>query len=510
MKRYLYLWHRWLGIVLCLFMALWFVSGVVMLYVGYPKLTPAERLAPLPPLPAKSCCVGLETALAASGEHAAPQSVKLTSIAGAPHYLLGYPGKPHVAIDARNGQRIAALDEADALAAGKAFANGAAVQYLGLVQQDAWSHSRALDTERPFHVVQVADAERRRLYISQHNGRVVRDVTVQERRWNWLGAWLHWLYPLRGGVFDHWAADVVIYLSLAGTLAAILGQVIGLMRWRFAKPYRSGSRSPYPGGFARWHHIGGLLFGFVLIAWIFSGLVSMRPWQLFASQSTLSHAAYQGAELRPEAFALSAGQALARFEQAGFAPRELDWRITAGVAYLVAHERNGIRRVLPAAGMAEPSLQVAGTLLEHAALAMQADAHANFTWLTGYDFYYFPRAEQSLYGHMSRPLPMLRVRFDDPASTWVHIDPYSGEVIEQLDQRMRVYRWLFNLLHSWDWPVLLERPLLREALIIVFSVGGLLISVSGAVLGWRRLRRSSGEPRKARGGGPICRLRGDS
>jgi len=34
MKRYLYLWHRWLGIVLCLFMAMWFISGVVMMYVG--------------------------------------------------------------------------------------------------------------------------------------------------------------------------------------------------------------------------------------------------------------------------------------------------------------------------------------------------------------------------------------------------------------------------------------------------------------------------------------------
>lgn len=31
MKRYLYLWHRWLGIVACLFMARWFVSGVAML-----------------------------------------------------------------------------------------------------------------------------------------------------------------------------------------------------------------------------------------------------------------------------------------------------------------------------------------------------------------------------------------------------------------------------------------------------------------------------------------------
>lgn len=38
-KRWLYLTHRWAGIVLCLFFAMWFISGVVMMCVGYPKLT---------------------------------------------------------------------------------------------------------------------------------------------------------------------------------------------------------------------------------------------------------------------------------------------------------------------------------------------------------------------------------------------------------------------------------------------------------------------------------------
>ncbi|MBX6689136.1 hypothetical protein I8746_05950 [Pseudomonas sp. USTB-Z] len=39
-------------------MARWFVSGVAMLYVGYPKLTPTERLAHQPALPA-GCCAEL-------------------------------------------------------------------------------------------------------------------------------------------------------------------------------------------------------------------------------------------------------------------------------------------------------------------------------------------------------------------------------------------------------------------------------------------------------------------
>ncbi|WP_211116201.1 hypothetical protein, partial [Methylophaga sp. SB9B] len=41
--------------------------------------------------------------------------------------------------------------------------------------------------------------------------------------------------------------------------------------------------------------------------------------------------------------------------------------------------------------------------------------------------------------------------------TWIHIDPHNGAVIESLDQNRRIARWLFNLLHSWDWQPLLER-----------------------------------------------------
>ena len=86
MKRYLYLWHRWLGIFLCLLMVLWFVSGLVMMYVGYPKLTQREHLVHLPPLSLEGCCVPIEQVLAATGEKAAPASIRLTTVAGEPRF----------------------------------------------------------------------------------------------------------------------------------------------------------------------------------------------------------------------------------------------------------------------------------------------------------------------------------------------------------------------------------------------------------------------------------------
>jgi len=110
MKRLLFLIHRWAGVVLCLFMAMWFVSGVVMMYVGYPKLTLQERLAALPVLDGKTCC----TLPVLAPE---PRSVRLTSIGGSPRFVVEpRRGEPQV-YDAITGAEITSITEAAALRA---------------------------------------------------------------------------------------------------------------------------------------------------------------------------------------------------------------------------------------------------------------------------------------------------------------------------------------------------------------------------------------------------------
>ena len=88
-------------------------------------------------------------------------------------------------------------------------------------------------------------------------------------------------------------------------------------------------------------------------------------------------------------------------------------------------------------------------------------------------------------------LPVWRIKFDDPAHTWVHIDPLTGELLGSIDARGRAYRWLYDGLHRWDFGPLLAHSPARRVLIWLLSLAGLVISVSSIWIAWRRLRRPS-------------------
>src|SRR4249920_2587970 len=48
--------HRYLGVAVGLLMVMWFVSGIVMMYVGLPRVTDEELARTLEPIAWQSCC----------------------------------------------------------------------------------------------------------------------------------------------------------------------------------------------------------------------------------------------------------------------------------------------------------------------------------------------------------------------------------------------------------------------------------------------------------------------
>jgi hypothetical protein len=155
-----------------------------------------------------------------------------------------------------------------------------------------------------------------------------------------------------------------------------------------------------------------------------------------------------------------------------------------GRPILVAEKGQGVAALLDGhTGL--PLTQTTGTIAAVAKAAVLNGGLISIQRIEHYDRYWYstgdPRSD-------ARPLPVLRLIFDDPSSTWLHIAPQTGELLARSGSGSRTYRWLFSALHSFDVPLLLSWRPLRDGLMWLFSAFGLAVSITGIVIGWKYLR----------------------
>jgi hypothetical protein len=481
-KRSLYLVHRWLGIGMCGLFAVWFATGIVMMYVEYPELTEEERLATLLPLDFGSVAVSIDEAIAASGLED-PATITLSAIGARPAYRLRADSGRAEVVYADDGSRFGGHAPATAVAAAQqsGFASGGALATFDrTIDVDQWTVSAVLDEHRPLHRVVIGDEHGTVVYVSNTTGQIVRDTHHTERLWNWLGSTLHWIYPyqLRRHV-GIWT-NLLIYLSAAGVLSVATGAVIGVLRLRLRQPYRGRDASPYAGA-AKWHHVLGLVCLVFLSTFIFSGLMSMSPWGLFDSASSEAEQVrryMRGGEGEQSAWVDA--RALPR----DGAVKEVEWRRVAGLTHAVVSRAADDREVVIDGMQGAAALRKVRARVETAAPALVADARiAETAVVTEYDDYYYSRHNRY------RPLPVLRVEFDDRESTWFYVDWTTGAVVLRYTSAARVQRWLYNGLHSLDFSFLTRLGLVWDFTIITLSIVGFVFAVTAVVGGWRRVAR---------------------
>lgn len=486
-KRWTYLVHRWLGIGGCLLMLLWFVSGMVMLFIGYPKLTPGERLAALPVLADARDLQGLSVLPAAV--QAEPESVALTTLRGEPAYVVRN-GRNVGAWSAYTGQALLPVSAQRAEASAAQFAGGQAFVGATRVDEDRWTHSRALDAHRPLYRVEVGGAQPGDVYVSSHTGEVVQDAPHVQQRWNYVGAWLHWLYFLRMQSVDPVWTWVVIALSALCTVAAISGIVVGVWRWRFRGHYRTGAKTPYVEPWMRWHHLIGLVAAAFVFTWIFSGLMSMNPLGVFSStREAIDSGRYRGGTVAVDGALGEPAALLAAVDDARFKPVEIQWRRIDGelFAVLLDGQRETrivsgsdghlqVARLLPAAWLQQKVRALSGAPMQRYWVQLAADA------------YFYPRAPEAMNGAAVRRFPVAVADFGDAEATRVYLDLATGDPLLTMGRRERVGRWLFYFLHSWDLPAMLRQDTARLAVLLLLSLAGAALCATATVIGYRRLR----------------------
>lgn len=472
LTRWLHLGHRWLGVGLGVMVLLWFVSGVVMLFVARPQLTDEERLAALPPLAADRVKLTPLAAWQALGRPGWPESVRLNAAGGRPVYHFQSDGS-WSGVHADDGSPLAGMSAAQAERIALAHAGGGTVAAVTAIERDQWTVYRRFDAWRPLLRVELADG--RDYYVSARNGEVVLDTAPAERAWNWVGSVVHWLYftPLR----QHTALwrNLVLWGSFAALLLAGSGLWLGWQRLRWRRPYPAGRVTPYRDAWKRWHHLLGLGGGLFALSWLLSGWLSLAPLGLAAGGGARAedHRRLAGGTLDAEA--------LGWRPAVGGNCREVAWLRLGGQALASLETGDGSRTWAAPSGTLAGGLDLAA--IAEAARGLRPGSDARAEWLAAPDGRYFPLR------HHPRAFPVARIGFDDAARSVFYIAPDSGRIVLAGDRHDAAHRWLFQALHRFDIAPLVARPLLRDVLVVAFSLLGAALALTGCMLGGRRLLR---------------------
>jgi uncharacterized iron-regulated membrane protein len=464
--------HRYLGVAVGLLMVMWFVSGIVMMYVGLPRVTDEERARTLEPISWQACCrfpprLAPDNAqlFGAQVENVAGATVMRVRPAGRAGFVLDLEQGAVVRVDAEAAREIA-LD-----AAPRIIGHPATLVEAAEIESDQWTLGR-LRRERPLFRFTFDDAEKTNIYVSGLNAQVVHWTTATERFWSWLGTIPHWLYfaQLRSNVVL-WT-EIMIWTSVLGAFLTVLGLYLGITQFKARARF-----SPYRGWFY-WHHIAGLVFGITTLTFVVSGLISMNPWGFLedrrggGEQGRLEGGSLKWGEVRASLNAIRAKPEMAGSVSFATAP-------FAGQLYWLATRQDGTVTRLDAEGGSAPMSEID---LAEAAKRVAGDVEiAEQALISEEDAYYFQESEHFV-------LPIYRVVLKDDESARYYIDPRSGALLQRTDATARWYRWLFGGLHRIDFTAWMRARPLWDIIMLTLMLGGLALTTTGFYLALRRIR----------------------
>lgn len=471
--------HRWLGICVGFIFALWFVSGAILVFVPFPELSDTQRIVGSELVDFAKVRISPREALAtASG--ASVEGVRLVDVAGEPRYVLSVRGGPAQSISASSGRRLGLLTPAAARSEAASFSDGRVVGLRGPFDYDQWTVHDQYDPFRPFYVAHIQDEHGTENYVSARSGQVLQRTERFQREWNQMGAVVHWANFV--GLRRHktlWRS-VMLALGLACTALVVLGTGLGVVHLINARRVRRNRLSAFR-GWLRWHHIGGIFTAVILLSLVVSGCLILDAGTIFPSSAPTvqERAAIRGMTLQAAAgdFPLAALQRLPP-------SRQVEISAIGGSPLLIFWDALGHSHLTTVS--AQRGLSFAG----HLPFALLGAA-VQRAWPKIPIKAILPVPVDDPYRMVLHPVPVSTVRISlaDAQRTWVEIDSATGRIVSVTDFRSRASRWWVYGLHDLDFPWIDRAGPLRQVLIVLASAVGFAFTMTGLVLGVKRLRR---------------------
>lgn len=470
--------HKITGSLLSLLFLLWFISGIVMIFEGFPHASRKERfdhLATFSENQFKQLAPPPTTWLG---------KVNLELCNGKPVYRLITGRKAQKAFDAQNLKPLESFSEEHARKQATSFL-GSPVKEVKLLnnvdQWVPWSYYKPL---LPFYKCYMNDPARTVLYVSEKTGEIVQQTNRKERWAARCGVIPHWLYfkqlRLQSGL---WLV-VVLCLSGVGIAMSFTGIIVGLIRKK-----NGNHLTPYKKALYKWHHITGFIFGLFVFTFVLSGFFSLANvpnWMVFISSKNEKKISWgQDLDLAKQA-AISPYKIYEALEQKE-GIRKISWKNMHGKpAYFVYYNNYQIPETYQLVG---------DSIQKHTiySLSEVKEIAKNYLGGTGYSIIHQEKYDNYYKGSAMYylPQPVYKLITSNAAQTWIYINPATAEKVKSYTRNTRLRRWLYQGLHKFDFKFLREEAeWFRKLLLIVISLGGIAVSASGVLMSKVWLRRT--------------------
>lgn len=480
-KRILLNIHKVLGLILCLLFFMWFISGFVMIYHGFPKVSSQDRLKIKEVI--NGDLKGVEELIQTLPDTAILSGLSVDMYLGSPTFHL-------------RGKAVPNLLQADSLSVPPLVSsrdiqqivrriNTAPIQQIDtLYESDQWLMPRRLTKETPVLKFYYADEDKHQLYISMHDGNVVQYTNQEQRFWAWLGAIPHWVYftSLRQN-HSLWM-DFVIWTSGVGSIMCLVGLVLAIrVLWRSR---RQQFKTPYKKWWHKWHYLSGLVFGFFAMTFAFSGLMSMTslPSWLVKKPKVEQTLPQNRVNNRSKSLDLSTyllDYRLLSDQIQGI--KQIEWGSFLGHPIYKVYTDNDIVHIDASDSISVRSFVLTEKMVDK---TVSSSLSNGLTYclevLNQEDDYYFGRKKSRL------TFPVYRVIVDDELHTRYYYNPKTLSV-QHIDDNTRLRRFLYNGLHSLHFKFLTDRPWLWNIAMFTLMIGGTFLSLTGVILSFKWLRR---------------------
>ncbi len=478
--RFFFSMHQITGCVIALFFLMWFVSGLVLIYHPFPRLSEDQLYEKKEVLP--SSLPDIQTI-----ERQAGGKIKRLHLRQFQQQTLATVTTADSTFtfcctDSLAEVKPITFDYLEKTA--QDWVNAPILKVDTLHERAQWVLYSRYERVLPIYKFYFDDSEKHELFISGKNGDVQQLSTRSERIWAWFGAIPHKLYiPAVRKDLDLWKGFITVgalFCVLASLSGIFVGFYVLMVRHRQTRRWES----PYRKRWFYLHHVVGLIFSFFLLAWGISGYFSMNRIPQWLIDSEGKYIFSQSSMWGKKSLSLNA--------------YKLDYRQLKSVYPDLKEVRWTHFRDIPAyeiiAGDQELVIDASTTQVKELYIPQETviaglkhihgdDVKYDISVLNEYDDYYLSRKHATGY-----TLPVYKILVDDNISSRYYVNPKTGYV-RYLNNNKMVRKWVFSGIHYLNIKWLIDRPVLWTICIWVLCLGCSFVCLSGAWLGYKYLKR---------------------